>query len=279
MKRKKLSMKILKNNWTGLIGLIIFTLMVLIALLAEFIAPYDPLSLVSFPFAKPSSDFVFGTDEIGRDLLSRVIFGSRISLFVGFISSSIGLLIGLPLGLTSGYYGGKLDAIIMRIMDALLSIPAILLALVIITLLGPDIYNAMIAIGIIFIPTFARLIRSSVLSLREIEFVESARSIGASDLYLITKTILPNCLTPIIVQYSFSFASAVLIEASLSFLGLGTQPPTPSWGEMLNIGRQYLRQSTLYSTVPGIMISLTVLSLNLIGDTFREVFDPKHINK
>jgi ABC-type dipeptide/oligopeptide/nickel transport system permease subunit len=223
----------------------------------------------------PSARYWLGTDDLGRDILSRIIFGARVSLMVGTIAIGIAAVAGVSLGLAAGFLGGRIDGLIMRVMDALLAFPAILLAIALMAVLGPSLENAMIAIGIISIPTFARITRANVLSLREQEFVEAARALGGGGLYLALVVILPNCLSPIIVQASLGVGNAILVEAALSFLGLGVQPPEPSWGSMLAFGRSLLGQAPWYATFSGLAIFVTVLALNFLGDGLREALDPR----
>ena len=258
------------------LGVGLFLLIVAVALFAPTIAPYDPSAVhVRDRLQVPSSGYLLGTDELGRDLLSRIIFGSRISLIVGVIAVGIAATAGILLGLASAFYGGIVDSLVMRALDGVLAFPAIILALAIITALGPSAGNAMIAIGIVSIPTFARITRGNVLSLKEKEFVEAARACGATSPYLMLRVLLPNCLSPLLVQASVAFANAILTEAALSFLGLGVQPPTPSWGSMLDTGRKYLTQTPWYSFSAGAAIFVAVLSLNLLGDGLRDALDPR----
>jgi peptide/nickel transport system permease protein len=260
----------------SVLGVVLFLLIVAVALFAPTIAPYDPSAVhVRDRLQVPSSGYLLGTDELGRDLLSRIIFGSRISLIVGVIAVGIAATAGILLGLASAFYGGIVDSLVMRALDGVLAFPAIILALAIITALGPSAGNAMIAIGIVSIPTFARITRGNVLSLKEKEFVEAARACGATSPYLMLRVLLPNCLSPLLVQASVAFANAILTEAALSFLGLGVQPPTPSWGSMLDTGRKYLTQTPWYSFSAGAAIFVAVLSLNLLGDGLRDALDPR----
>lgn len=264
------------RNRTTWFGLLVAASLVAVAILAPLVSPYPPLEPHPFDRLRaPCGQYPLGTDDIGRDNLSRIIYGARVSLAVGAISIGIALVAGVPLGLLAGYYGGGLDAAIMRVLDGLLAFPAIVLAIALMAVFGPSLYNAMIAIGIIYLPTFARITRANVLSLREKEFVEAVRAMGAGDGRILAASILPNCLSPIIVQASLGLGYAVLIEASLSFLGLGIQPPDPSWGSMLSQGRNFLGQAWWFATFPGLAIFLTVLSLNFIGDGFREALDPR----
>lgn len=271
-----------KKNKSALVGLYIVVILVVCALLAPILAPHDPLiqnldNRLIAPFWTENGTFthILGTDDFGRDLLSRVIYGARISLMIGVISVSISLFFGVIMGATAGYFGGKIDLLIMRVVDIMLSIPAILLAIVIVSILGPDLYNAMIAIGIVGIPTFARIVRASVLAEKEKEYVIASRINGSSSFRLISKVILPNCATPIIVQATMGFASAVLEAAGLSFLGLGAQPPTPEWGAMLADSLQFITTSYWMIVFPGIAIFLTVMGFNLVGDGLMDVLDPK----
>jgi peptide/nickel transport system permease protein len=244
------------------------------AVLAPWISPSDPLAQSRADrFAPPSLTHPFGTDEFGRDILSRVIHGARISLLTGAVAVLIGSAVGVPLGLVGGFAGGVTDGAIMRVLDFLLAVPAILLAMVIIAILGPGSFNAMLAVGVVSIPSFARLARASTLSLKEREFVLATRALGVGPGYLLFRTILLNALTPIVVQVAVTAALAMLLEAALSFLGLGTQPPAPSWGSMLNTGRSFLHQAPWYGLFPGVVITLSVLSLNAVADALQAVVD------
>ncbi|MBQ4419631.1 MAG: ABC transporter permease, partial [Synergistaceae bacterium] len=226
-------------------------------------------------FETPSAEHWLGTDEFGRDILSRLIFGARVSLQVGFIAVGIALVVGGMLGAISGYYSGWLDNSIMRVMDVLLSIPQTLLAIAIVAALGPSLMNLMIAVGISAVPTYARIVRGSVLSIRSMEFIEAARSVGSSDLRIILRHIIPNSMAPIIVQSTLGVASAILNAAGLSFIGLGIQPPNPEWGAMLSGGRQYIRDFPHMTLYPGLAIMFTILALNFLGDGLRDALDPK----
>lgn len=264
-----------KRSRTAVAGLVVIVVIILAAIFASVIAPHDPYDPAPRNILQPPSlDHLMGTDSIGRDLFSRIIYGSRVSLQVGIISVGIAAIVGVALGVVAAYYGGIVDSLIMRLLDALLAFPAILLAIFVMAVLGPSIRNAMIAIGVIFIPAFARITRANALSLKETEFVEAARAIGASDSHIMLKTILPNCMSPIIVQASLGVAYAVLVEAGLSFLGLGAQPPEPSWGSILSAGRGLMTTAPWVATFPGIAIFLCVLGFNLVGDGIREALDP-----
>jgi len=266
----------LLQSRTALFGLVLSVLLVVAAVFAPWIAPYRPDEIHPIDsLMAPSARYWLGTDDLGRDILSRIIFGARVSLMVGTIAIGIAAVAGVSLGLAAGFLGGRIDGLIMRVMDALLAFPAILLAIALMAVLGPSLENAMIAIGIISIPTFARITRANVLSLREKEFVEAARALGCGGCYLASVVILPNCLSPIIVQASLGVGNAILVEAALSFLGLGVQPPEPSWGSMLAFGRSLLGQAPWYATFSGLSIFVTVLALNFLGDGLREALDPR----
>ena len=266
----------LLQSRTALFGLVLSVLLVVVAVLAPRIAPYRPDEIHPIDsLMAPSARYWLGSDDLGRDILSRIIFGARVSLMVGTIAIGIAAVAGVSLGLAAGFLGGRIDGLIMRVMDALLAFPAILLAIALMAVLGPSLENAMIAIGIISIPAFARITRANVLSLREKEFVEAARALGGGGLYLASVVILPNCLSPIIVQASLGVGNAILVEAALSFLGLGVQPPEPSWGSMLAFGRSLLGQAPWYATFSGLAIFVTVLALNFLGDGLREALDPR----
>jgi peptide/nickel transport system permease protein len=270
------TLRALAHDPPALLGAGLFALIVIAAVFAQQVAPYDPLQVhVRDRLQLPSTTYLLGTDELGRDLLSRIIYGARISLAVGVVAVAIATVFGVLLGLVGGFFGGKVDAVIMRTMDAVLAFPAVILALAIISALGPSAVNAMLAIGIVTIPSFARITRGSLLSLKEKEFVEASRSAGATSAHLMFRVLLPNTLSPILVQCSIAFANAILTEAALSFLGLGVQPPTPSWGSMLDFGRKYLAQTPWYSVSAGAAIFLAVLSLNLLGDGLRDALDPR----
>ena len=258
----------------GLAACVILALLAILAVLAPWVAPRDPLHQVRDDrFQAPSLTYPFGTDEFGRDILSRVIYGARISLLTGAVAVLLGAIVGVPLGLVGGFTGGLADAGIMRVLDFLLAVPAILLAMVIIAILGPGSFNAMLAVGLVSIPSFARLARASTLTLKERDFVVATRALGVGPAYLLFRTILLNALTPIVVQAAVTAAVAMLLEAALSFLGLGTQPPAPSWGSMLNTGRSFLHQAPWYGLFPGAVITLTVLSLNALSDTLQAIVD------
>jgi peptide/nickel transport system permease protein len=260
-----------------LIGGILLLVLVVAALAAPLLSPYDPIEVnVSESLEGPSMRHLFGTDDLGRDVFSRVLYGARVSLSVGLISVSIGLLVGVSLGLVAGYVGGTADLLIMRLIDALLAFPGLILAISITAALGPQIQNAMIAIGIVAIPAYTRLTRGQVLSVREREYVTAARAIGAPAHRIVLRHILPNITNPIVVQVTLSTAFAILAEAALSFLGLGAQPPTPSWGQDINYSQRYLaNQMWWMSAGPGLAIFLAVFAFNFLGDALRDALDPQ----
>ena len=268
----------LKRNKMAMLGLIILIILALLAIFAEQVAGYETKVIaqdVSNRLQGPSAEHWFGTDEFGRDIFARIIHGSRVPLVVGFISVAVSLIIGGVLGAFAGYYGGVIDLVIMRVMDILLAIPSILLAITIVAALGTDLVYVMIAIGISGVPGYARIVRASVMGIKDQEFVEAARAIGASNTSIIFREVIPNCLAPIIVQATLSVASAILSTASLSFIGLGVQPPAPEWGAMLSSGRSYLRDAMHLTLFPGLAIIVTILALNLLGDGLRDALDPK----
>jgi peptide/nickel transport system permease protein len=260
-------------------GSLVVLLLVLTAIFAPWLAPYPEDSRgatrIKERFQPPSLKHPFGTDELGRDVLSRVLYGSRVSLEVGALAIGLALLIGIPLGVIAGYSGGKVDELIMRVTDVFLSFPTLLLAMAISAMLGPTLRNAMIAIAISWWPWYTRLLRSEAVSVKERDFVEAARAMGAPWGKIVFKHILPNCLAPIIVQGSMDFGSIILTSASLSFLGLGAQPPTPEWGLMISTSRTFFLTHWWIVTFPGLAIFIAVLSFNLVGDGLREILDPK----
>jgi ABC-type dipeptide/oligopeptide/nickel transport system permease subunit len=264
------------RNRAAKAGVAILFVLALAAAFAGSVAPYDPLAAdLNRMLLVSSRAHLLGTDELGRDLLSRVIFGARISLTLGFVSVGIGLLTGTALGAVGTYRGGWMDLVSMRFVDMLLSFPPVLLAIGIVAVMGPSLYNAMIAIGIAQMPVYARLVRALVLSLKEQQYVEAARALGARDARILLRHILPNCVSPLIVQSTLQVASAILSAAALGFLGLGAQPPTPEWGAMLSKGRLYLRVAPHLTAFPGVAIFVTVLGFNLFGDGLRDALDPR----
>ena len=261
----------------AMLGLVIVVFFVLLAVFASSIAPYDPIATSWSAVRKaPSAEYLFGTDEIGRDVLSRVIWGARASLLAGLVSVCISMALGVPIGLLAGYVGGWTDSLISRFTDAMLAVPFLILAIALAAFLGPSLSNAMVAIGVSAMPVFIRLTRAQVLSVKVEDFVEAARAVGNPHWRIALRHILPNVLPPLIVQSTLAIAAAIIAEASLSFLGLGQQPPAPSWGSMLNTAKNYVDNSPWMAIWPGLSIFLLVLSFNLLGDGLRDALDPKH---
>ena len=270
------------RNKTAVLGLIIITTFILTAVFAPLLSPHDPLETSLYDQLKPpvwhekgTWKNILGTDDLGRDTLSRIIYGARVSLSVAVVSVGLAFVLGTLLGSLSGYYKGTVDSLIMRVMDMILAFPYLLLAIVVVAYLGPSLRNAMMAIGVTYIPRFARIVRGSVLEEYEKDYVMAARSIGARDWRIIFLAILPNCMGPLIVQTTLSFASAILDAAALSFLGLGAQPPTPEWGGMIAMSRGLILRASWVMTFPGIAILLAVLGFNLLGDGLRDALDPR----
>jgi peptide/nickel transport system permease protein/dipeptide transport system permease protein len=272
----------IRKNKTAVAGMVTVIIFAFIAIFAPLLAPHDPLEQSLYDKLKPpiwdkegNIKNILGTDDFGRDILSRLIYGARISMMVGFISVSIAMAIGVMAGAIAGFFGGMIDTAIMRVIDIMLSIPYFLLAIVMVTLFGPSLQNAMIAIGIVAIPQFARVVRGSVLEELSKDYIQGAKALGAGKSRLIFKHILPNCMAPVIVFISLEFANAILSCAALSFIGLGAQPPTPEWGAMLTNARALILSAWWVITFPGIMILLAVLGFNLFGDGLRDALDPK----
>jgi peptide/nickel transport system permease protein len=260
-----------------MVGLALVLFFIAMALAAPWIAPHDPLAASWGAVRKaPSARYWFGTDEIGRDVLSRVIWGARASLLAGVVSVAISLSIGVPIGLAAGYLGRWTDMLVSRVTDAMLACPFLILAIALAAFLGPSLTNAMIAIGIAATPVFIRLTRAQVLAVKVEDYVEAARAVGNSDLRIALRHIAPNIVAPLIVQATLAIAAAVIAEASLSFLGLGQQPPAPSWGSMLNTAKNYVENAPWMAVWPGVSIFLLVLSFNLLGDGLRDALDPRH---
>jgi len=273
----KRALRRLVHRRGAMIGAAVVLFFVLMAIFAPMIAPYAPIATDWAAVRKaPSWAHWLGTDEIGRDVLSRVIFGARASLKAGVVSVLISLSLGVPIGLLSGYVGGFLDGLLMRIVDAMLACPFLILAIALAAFLGPNLTNAMIAIGISAMPAFIRLTRAQTLSTKVEDYVEAARAVGNPHIRIVLRHILPNILAPIMVQATLAIAAAIIAEASLSFLGLGQQPPDPSWGSMLNTAKNFLSQAPLMAWWPGLAIFVVVLSFNLLGDGLRDALDPKH---
>ncbi|MDR7542876.1 MAG: ABC transporter permease [Armatimonadota bacterium] len=267
----------LRRHRLAMLGLTIIALIILLAVFAPAISPQDPLAIdYAHPATAPGvGGHVLGTDAVGRDILARLIYGTRISLQVGVVAVGIAATLGTAVGLAAGYYGRWLDSLLMRTVDVFLAFPLIVLAIAIIAVLGPSLSNVMMALGLVAWTTYARVVRGQVLVLRELDFVQAARAIGVSDGRIIVRHILPNALAPVIVLATLGMATAIIAEAALSFLGLGVQPPTPSWGTMLNEGRAFLRTAPHISTLPGLAIMLTVLGFNFLGDGLRDALDPR----
>ncbi len=265
-----------RKNKGAVIGLTFIVLVILVAILAPVLSPHDPLKQdILSRLEPPSSKYLLGTDELGRDVLSRLLYGARLSLAVGMSALGLGVVVGVTLGLISGYRGGTIDNVIMRIMDILMAFPGVLLAILIVALLGSGITNLVLAIGFWLVPVFARLVRGTVLALREREFIQAATAMGARDGRILIRHVLINSLSPIIVYATLSIPSAILSAAALSFLGIGLRPTDPEWGAMVSAGRPYLREAPHLVLVPGFAIFLTSLSFNFVGDALRDALDPK----
>ena len=269
--------KVAKNKPLGAVAAFIIVTMIVLAIFAPVVAPYNPFSLIGgVRLTPPSWQHWMGTDDLGRDVLSRIIYGSRVSLRVGFVAVSIAMGIGVFVGVTTGYYGGKIDLLSQRLIDAIQALPGLVLALTIVVVLGSKDIWVIVAISVVIFPGNARVVRGAVLATKSEMYVDAARAMGATHSRIMLKHILPNVMAPIIILSSLLFGGAILIEASLSFLGLGTQPPTPSWGGMLNgAGRQYMERVPTLAIFPGLAISIAVLSFNLLGDTLRDILDPR----
>ena len=273
------ALKRLAGRRGALLGLALVALFVAMALLAPWISPYDPVATSWSAVRKaPSAAHWFGTDEIGRDVLARVIWGARASLLAGVVSVSISLAIGVPVGMLAGYVGGWTDMLIARVVDAMLACPFLILAIALAAFLGPSLTNAMIAIGIAATPVFVRLTRGQVMAVKVEDYVMAARAVGNSDVRIVLRHIFPNIVAPLVVQATLAIAAAIIAEASLSFLGLGQQPPAPSWGSMLNTAKNYVENAPWMALWPGASIFLLVLSFNLLGDGLRDALDPRHVS-
>ncbi len=264
------------KNILAMVGVVIVALIFFCAIFASLISPHNPIQVdLGKKLQAPGGSYILGTDEFGRDILSRLIYGSRISISVAFLTVGISMFLGIAMGLLSGYFGGWVDNLIMRGVDILLCFPILLMALALVAVLGPKLMNIMIAVGIALTPRYARIVRSVVLSLRGQQYVEAARGLGAGHSYILYHHILPNAIPPIIVVATLNVAMAILIESSLSFLGLGVQPPTPSWGSMIASGRKWLIEAPWISTFSGIAIMITVMGFNFFGDALRDILDPR----
>ena len=271
--KKLLLLRRLLRNKFNLFGLGITLGAVLAAILAKFLAPHSPVEIFPMPMSPPSAEFLLGTDYLGRCLLSRIIYGAQVSLGVASSSVAISLTLGIFLGLLAGYYEGALGGFILRGMDVLLSFPLVILALGIIAMLGPSMTNLILTIGVVYTPTFVRLVNGSVLSVKRNEYIVAAKALGSRDARVLALHILPNIVAPIIVQASLTFSTAILVESALSFLGMGTQPPTPSWGAMISESRTMMELAPWTVIYPGLALSVTVIGLNLLGDGLRDSFD------
>lgn len=271
----KLVTQLAARNPAFMLGSFLVVMVVLLALMAPIVSPYHPHAQVSQPLLSPGGSHLLGTDEFGRDLLSRVLWGARSSLYAGILSVVLAVTVGASCGLLAGFYGGRVDELVMRLMDILFSLPPVVLAIAITAILGPNLTNAMVAIGIVYTPTFARVIRGPTLAVVRLPYIEAARALGLPERRIILRHVLPNVSGPLLVQSTVSISTAILTEAGLSFLGLGTQPPTPSWGLMLNTARQYMLLDPWLAVFPGVAIVLTVLGFNLLGDGLRDILDPR----
>ncbi|WP_184663599.1 ABC transporter permease [Texcoconibacillus texcoconensis] len=268
--------KKLKKNKTAMVGGILILFFIIVSIIGPVLTPFDPDAQdYTNRLASPNADNWFGTDHHGRDIFTRIIHGTSITLYIGFSSVLLGSVAGTVIGIVSGYYGKKIDAILMRSMDVLLAFPGILLALAIVSILGGSLQNVIIAVAVFSIPVFARIVRGSTLAVKKLEYVDAVRALGASDFRIIFRHILPNIMSPIIVQATLRMATAILAASGLSFLGLGAQPPTPEWGAILSQGRNYMWDDPHYALFPGLAIVVVVLAFNLFGDGLRDALDPK----
>jgi peptide/nickel transport system permease protein len=277
MPRRRSDLTRFLSDRSFMVGVLLFVPLLLLTVLAPIVSPYDPLAInVMSKFRPPSAEHLLGTDEFGRDLLARVLYGARTSLMVGAVTATLTCIFGLFLGALAGF-SRVADAILMRIMDGLMAFPGILLAIIVVASLGPGTggVNVIIAMVIIYTPRLTRVVRSTVLEVKQQEFVDAARLIGLSNPGILIVHVLPNCLTPVIVQTTFGFAWAILVEAGLSFVGLGPPPPAPTWGNIISAGREFFRIAPWLVVAPGVAISIAVLSLNLIGDGLRNILDPR----
>lgn len=270
------TLRLLSRNPSAVTGFVIIAAMVLMAMLASVFSPYDPIRIsLGERLAPPSGVHLFGTDELGRDILSRIMYGARISLRIGILVVLIAGGLGAVIGAISGYVGQRVDNLIMRVMDVILSFPPLVLALALAAALGPDLNNAILAVAFVMIPKFARLVRGETLAVKERQFIAAARAAGAKSLWIIQHHILPNCFSSVIVLATLVLGEAILIAASLSFIGLGAQPPTPEWGAMVSVGRKFLMDQWWYATFPGLFILTTVIGFNVLGDALRDILDPR----
>lgn len=272
----KLFLTLLFKNPAAVAGLLILISMAFMAFSAGWLAPFDPIRIsLGERLSPPGSEHWFGTDEMGRDILSRVMYGARISLRIGFIVVLISGGLGSVIGAVAGYYGGRIDNLIMRLMDVVLSFPSLVLAMALAAALGPSLTNAIFAVAFVMIPKFARLVRGEALSVREMPFIAAAKVSGAKNTWIIFHHIIPNCLNSVIVLATLTLGDTILIAASLSFIGLGAQPPAPEWGAMISVGRKFLMDQWWYATFPGLFILITVIGFNILGDALRDILDPR----
>ena len=270
------TLRLLRQNPSAVAGFIVITAMVLMAFSAPYLAPYDPIRIdLKARLSPPSRDHIFGTDELGRDILSRIMHGARISLRIGVLVILISGGLGALIGGVSGYVGKGSDNIIMRIMDVILSFPPLVLAMALAAAMGPNLNNAILAVAFVMIPKFARMVRGEALVVKEKQFIAAARSSGAGSMWIIVHHVVPNCLSSVIVLATLILGETILIAASLSFIGLGAQPPSPEWGAMISVGRKFLMDQWWYATFPGLFILLTVIGFNIFGDALRDILDPR----
>lgn len=270
------TLRLLRRNPSAVAGFIVITAMALMAFSAPYLAPYDPIRIdLKARLSPPSKDHIFGTDELGRDILSRIMYGARISLRIGVLVILISGGLGALIGGVSGYVGKGSDNIIMRIMDVVLSFPPLVLAMALAAAMGPNLNNAILAVAFVMIPKFARMVRGEALVVKEKQFIAAARSSGAGSLWIIVHHVVPNCLSSVIVLATLILGETILIAASLSFIGLGAQPPSPEWGAMISVGRKFLMDQWWYATFPGLFILLTVIGFNIFGDALRDILDPR----
>jgi peptide/nickel transport system permease protein len=270
-----ITLRRLRRSHTAMLGLFIVVLLLLVAVFADVLAPYSPTQTTANTMSTPTWQHLMGTDLLGRDVFSRIIHGSRVSIYVGVVATLLGTLLGVPLGLLAGFYGGRLDNLIMRLMDVLLAFPIFLLAIVIMVILSPSVTNVVLALAIVRIPILARIVRGSVLSVKENEYIEAVKALALSQFRVLGRHVLPNCMAPIIVTSTLNIGTAIIIEASLSFLGLGTQPPTPTWGWDLKQNLTLIEINPWITIFPGLAILGTVLAFNLLGDGLRDALDPR----
>ena len=270
-----ITLRRLRRSKTAVVGMVVIVLLLLLATFADVVAPYSPTQTTLDSLSPPTLQHLMGTDLLGRDILSRVIHGSRVSVYVGVVSILLAIIVGIPLGTVAGFYGGHIDNLIMRCMDVILAFPIFLLAIVIMVILEPSTMNVVLALAIVRIPILARIVRGSVLSVKENEYIEAVKALALSQVRVLGRHVLPNCLAPLIVTSAYNIGNAIIIEASLSFLGLGTQPPTPTWGWDLKQNLQLIELNPWITIFPGLAILVTVLAFNLLGDGLRDALDPR----